>query len=61
MCLGRFIFLLGSIMRNRDYCMPEFIEDGNILEIEQGRHPVVEMVLKQEAFRFGWYLAICAQ
>ena len=39
----------GSIMRNRDYCMPEFIEDGNILEIEQGRHPVVEMVLKQES------------
>ena len=36
-------------MRNRDYCMPEFIEDGNILEIEQGRHPVVEMVLKQES------------
>ena len=39
----------GSIMRDRDYCMPEFIEDSKNLEIIQGRHPVVEMVLKKES------------
>ena len=39
----------GAIMRDRDYCMPEFVEDSQELEIEQGRHPVVEMVLKQES------------
>jgi DNA mismatch repair protein MutS len=39
----------GSIMRDRDYCMPEFIDGSQELEIVQGRHPVVEMVLKQES------------
>lgn len=39
----------GAIMRDRDYCMPEFTEDSKDLEIIQGRHPVVEMVLKQES------------
>lgn len=39
----------GAIMRDRDYCMPEFTEDSKELEIIQGRHPVVEMVLKQES------------
>ena len=29
--------------------MPEFLEDSTLLEIEQGRHPVVELVLKQES------------
>lgn len=39
----------GAIMRDRDYCMPEFVEGSKKLEIVQGRHPVVEMVLKQES------------
>lgn len=39
----------GAIMRDRDYCMPEFVEDSRELEISQGRHPVVETVLKQES------------
>lgn len=39
----------GKICRERDYCMPEFLEDSTLLEIEQGRHPVVELVLKQES------------
>ena len=29
--------------------MPQFIPDSTVLEIEQGRHPVVELVLKQES------------
>jgi len=36
----------GSIMRDRDYCLPDLIEAENFIEIEQGRHPVVESVLK---------------
>ena len=39
----------GAIMRDRDYCMPEFVEESKEMEIVQGRHPVVEMVLKQES------------
>ena len=39
----------GAIMRDRDYCMPEFVRGSEELEIEQGRHPVVEVVLKQES------------
>ena len=39
----------GKICRERDYCMPEFLEVSTLLEIEQGRHPVVELVLKQES------------
>ena len=39
----------GAIMRDRDYCMPEFVECSQELEIVQGRHPVVELVLKQES------------
>ena len=39
----------GKICRERDYCMPVFLENSNLLEIEQGRHPVVELVLKQES------------
>ena len=39
----------GKICRERDYCMPEFLEDSTLLEIEQGRHPVVELVLKKES------------
>jgi DNA mismatch repair protein MutS len=39
----------GKICRDRDYCMPEFLEESTLLEIEQGRHPVVELVLKQES------------
>ena len=39
----------GAIMRDRDYCMPEFVDDSKEMEIVQGRHPVVEMVLKQES------------
>ncbi len=39
----------GSIMRDRDYCLPEFVEKENFLAIEQGRHPVVESVLKSES------------
>ena len=39
----------GRIMRDRSYCMPEFVDDEDILEIDQGRHPVVESVLKKES------------
>ena len=39
----------GEMMRDRDYCIPEFIEGQSFLEISQGRHPVVEAVLKQES------------
>ena len=39
----------GAMMRDRDYCIPEFVEDSSVLEIEQGRHPVVEGVLKRES------------
>jgi len=39
----------GSIKRVRDYCMPEFKENSNALLIDQGRHPVVEAVLKKES------------
>ena len=39
----------GAILRDRNYCLPEFIEGQDILEIEQGRHPVVEAVLKRES------------
>ena len=40
---------MGAILRDRDYCIPEFVEDCMELKIEQGRHPVVEKVLKQES------------
>ena len=36
-------------MRDRDYCLPEFVEKENFIAIEQGRHPVVESVLKSES------------
>ena len=39
----------GKICRERDYCVPEFLEESTLLEIEQGRHPVVELVLKKES------------
>lgn len=39
----------GSIMRERDYCIPEFEENSKGLSIDQGRHPVVESVLKKES------------
>ena len=39
----------GSIMRDREYCIPEFVEEADFIEIEQGRHPVVESVLKRES------------
>ncbi len=39
----------GAILRDRDYCIPEFVEGSRDLFIEQGRHPVVEMVLKRES------------
>ena len=39
----------GAIMRERDYCLPEFVDSSQELEITQGRHPVVEMVLKHES------------
>ena len=39
----------GAIMRARDYCLPEFVDEANFIEIEQGRHPVVESVLKSES------------
>ena len=39
----------GAILRDRDYCIPEFVEGTKELQIDQGRHPVVETVLKQES------------
>ena len=51
----------GKICRERDYCMPEFLEESTLLEIEQGRHPVVELVLKKESSGTGRDSCICAQ
>ena len=39
----------GGIMRDRNYCLPEIATEGDVLEIVQGRHPVVEAVLKKES------------
>ena len=39
----------GGIMRDRNYCLPEFMTEEDVLEIIQGRHPVVESVLKKES------------
>ena len=39
----------GSLARERNYCRPEFLEDSHVIEIEQGRHPVVEISLKKES------------
>ena len=39
---------MGKICREREYCMPEFLENSTLLEIDQGRHPVVELVLKKK-------------
>ena len=39
----------GSLARERRYCRPEFVEDSRSIEIEQGRHPVVEISLKKES------------
>ena len=39
----------GCIARERGYCRPEFQENSSVLEIEQGRHPVVELSLKRES------------
>ena len=39
----------GAILRDRDYCIPQVVEGSWELSIEQGRHPVVETVLKQES------------
>jgi DNA mismatch repair protein MutS len=36
------------LARERDYCRPE-LDDGDALEIEQGRHPVVEVILRESA------------
>ena len=32
--------------RNWDYCKPDLVEDSDTLNITQGRHPVVEQILK---------------
>lgn len=37
-----------QISRERDYCRPT-LDDGDIFDIEQGRHPVVEVILRQSA------------
>ena len=39
----------GKLMRERDYCLPNIEDNSTVLEIEQGRHPVVERVLKKES------------
>jgi len=39
----------GAILRDRDYCIPQFVDGSRELMIEQGRHPVVETVLKKES------------
>ena len=39
----------GAILRDRDYCIPQFVDGSRQLMIEQGRHPVVETVLKKES------------
>jgi DNA mismatch repair protein MutS len=33
--------------RNWDYCKPDLVEDSDTLNITQGRHPVVEQMLKE--------------
>ena len=35
-----------KIARERDFCRPE-LDDSDLLEIDQGRHPVVEMILRE--------------
>jgi DNA mismatch repair protein MutS len=37
-----------KIARERDYCRPA-LDDGDVFEIEQGRHPVVEVILRESA------------
>jgi len=37
-----------SIARERDYCRP-ILDDSDVFEIEQGRHPVVEVILRASA------------
>jgi DNA mismatch repair protein MutS len=37
-----------KIARERDYCRPA-LEESDVLEIEQGRHPVVEVILRESA------------
>ena len=39
----------GAILRDRDYCIPQLVDGSRELMIEQGRHPVVETVLKKES------------
>ncbi len=39
----------GMILRERDYCIPQFTEGSRELVIEQGRHPIVETVLRKES------------
>jgi len=41
-----------ELAREWDYCRPE-IDDGDRLEIEDGRHPVVEQMIRQEAGGLG--------
>jgi len=35
-----------KIARERDFCQPQ-LDESDILEIDQGRHPVVEMILRE--------------
>ena len=41
---------LADVAASGGYCKPEIIESGRCLEIEAGRHPVVEQLLVEEAF-----------
>ena len=37
-----------KIARERDYCRPA-LDDSDVFEIEQGRHPVIEVILRESA------------
>lgn len=40
---------LGELARDNGYCRPE-VDDSDVIRITSGRHPVVELVLKDEMF-----------
>lgn len=46
---------LAEVAQTNDYVMP-IIDDGNIIEIKEGRHPVVETMMKEQFISNDTYL-----
>ena len=44
-----FLCSLGELARDNRYCRP-VVDDSDVIDIENGRHPVVELVLRNEYF-----------